>query len=454
MTTRPRVAIVGGGISGLAAALDLAEHAEVEVFEAKARLGGPVQTVDFAGSRVEAGPDSFLARRPEMINLATRLGLGDALIAPSAGDAGIWSRGAVRTMPKGLVLGVPRELKGLARSGIVSRAGIARAQLDRVLPTTRVDDDIAMGELVRKRFGREVQERLVDPLMGGVHAGRSDLLSTAVASPQLLAAARKGGSLMKALPETPPSTDPVFLTVASGLGDVIDAASARLRDAGVAIRLSSPVTGLRVTGVGWEVNGEAFDGVVLATHAPVTARLLEGISGDAASALSTVTYSSVVLTLLAYPSSALREPFRLSGYLVPRPERKLTSAISWWTTKWATRAPSDTHIARASTGRIDDLRHHDLSDDELVARLHAELVDAIGLRAEAPTAARVNRYEDALPQFRAGHLTKVAARAHTAAANIQAPLALAGSAYEGLGLPACVASGQAAAAAMRARLTR
>ncbi len=451
MTARPRVAVVGGGIAGLAAALDLADKADVDVFEASDRFGGPVRTVDFAGSRVEAGPDSFLARRPEMIDLAQRLGLRDALVAPTAGDAGIWSRGKVRTMPKGLVLGVPRELRGLARSGIVSRVGVARAALDRVLPTTKVGDDIAMGELVQRRFGREVQERLVDALMGGVHAGRSDLLSSAVAAPQLLAAARKGGSLMRALPVAPPSTDPVFLTVANGLGDLIDAATDHLLSAGAVLRPSTPVVELRVVGAGWRVNGESFDAVVLATHAPITARLLEATSPEAVSALSSLTYSSVVLTLMAYPSSALAKPFHLSGYLVPRPERKLTSAISWWNTKWSQRAPVDTQIVRVSTGRVDDLRHRNLSDDELVARLHRELVDAVGLRADAPTAARVNRYEDALPQFKANHLTKVAARSHDAAAKVKAPLALAGAAYEGLGLPACVASGRTAAATLLSR---
>lgn len=447
------VAVVGGGISGLAAALDIADAANVTLFEASPRLGGPVRTVDFAGARVEAGPDSFLARRPEMIDLAKRLGLGDALTAPTAGEAGIWSYGKVRTMPKGLVLGVPRELNGLAASGIVSRAGMARAQLDRILPTTKVGDDVAMGEIVRARFGREVQERLVDPLMGGVHAGRSDLLSAAVASPQLLAAAKKGGSLMKALPETPPSTDPVFFTVSSGLGDVIDALASALHASGAQINLSTPVTELRAEADGWFVNGQHFDGVILATHAPVTAALIADASSEIASVLSTVTYSSVVLTLLAYPSSAMPAPFALTGYLVPRPEKKLTSAISWWNTKWAQRAPTDTQIVRVSTGRVDDLRHRGMAEDELVARLHAELVDATGLRAAAPAEALVNRYEDALPQFKVDHLTNVAARAHAAAAKLSAPLALAGSCYEGLGLPACVASGQKAARAMRERLS-
>ncbi|HUR77479.1 MAG TPA: protoporphyrinogen oxidase [Acidimicrobiales bacterium] len=440
MTLRPRVAVVGGGVSGLAAALELIAHADVTLYEASGRVGGPVRTVEFAGVRVEAGPDSFLARRPEMIDLAARLGFGDSLIAPTATEAGIWSRGTVRPMPKGLVLGVPRSIEGLAESGILSAEGVSRAAQEPGLPPTVVGEDIGMGELVRLRYGDEVFERLVDPLMGGVHAGRSELLSTAVAAPQLLAAAR-AGSLMASLPEAPPSTAPVFLTPAGGLGNLIDAAAAAIAD----IRLGERVEQLRVVGSAWEVSGESFDALVMATHAPTAAQLVEPFAPDASAVLSTVEYASVVLTLLAYPMASFWPPPTMSGYLVPRVEQKLTSAVSYWNAKWAPRAPVDRHIVRVSTGRSDDVRHRDLDDAALIEALHRELVGATGVRADAPAEARVNRYEHALPQFKPGHLSAVTAVAHASAAAAPAPLALAGSCYEGLGLPACVASGQAAA---------
>jgi oxygen-dependent protoporphyrinogen oxidase len=443
MTARPRIAVVGGGISGLAAALDLVERAEVTLFEAGERLGGPIRTVEFAGATVEAGPDAFLARRPEMIDLAARVGFAtDELISPTAADAGIWTRGAVRQMPAGLVMGVPRSADHLGDTGIISADGVARAAAERELPPLDVGDDIGMGDLVRRRFGEEVFERLVDPLMGGVHAGRSELLSAAVAMPQLLAAARSGRSLSESLPVPPPSSDPVFYTVQSGLGDVIDAAGKQLPD----VRYQSPVEELRVVGGGWEIGGESFDGVVVATHAPVTAGLIAEIAPDAARVLTTMEYASVVLTLLAYPTDAFASPPSTSGYLVPRVEQKLTSAVSWWNAKWSQRAPDGTQVVRVSTGRSDDVRHRDLSDDELVAALHRELVEATGVRADAPIETRVSRYEESLPQFKVGHLTNVAAVAHASAANAPAPLALAGSYLEGLGLPACVASGQTAAA--------
>jgi oxygen-dependent protoporphyrinogen oxidase len=449
MTARPRIAVVGGGISGLATALALEDRADVTLFEAGDRVGGPVRTVDFAGVRVEAGPDAFLARRPEMIDLAARVGFPTSeLISPTAGDAGIWTRGAVRQMPPGLVMGVPRSADHLGDTGIISAEGVARAAQERDLAPFDVGDDIGMGDLVRRRFGEEVFERLVDPLMGGVHAGRSELLSTAVAMPQLLAAARSGASLSESLPVPPPSSDPVFYTVQFGLGDVIDAVAKQLPD----VRYHSPVEELRVVGDGWEVAGESFDGVVLATHAPITARLVADIAPDAARVLSTMEYASVVLTLLAYPTSAFAAPPATSGYLVPRVENKLTSAVSWWNAKWSQRAPADTQVVRASTGRSDDLRHREFSDDDLVAALHRELVEATGIRADAPVETRVSRYEESLPQFKVGHLTDVAAVAHASAAAVTSPLALAGSYLEGLGLPACVASGTAAAARVLARL--
>ncbi|MEY2474165.1 MAG: protoporphyrinogen/coproporphyrinogen oxidase [Actinomycetota bacterium] len=442
MTARPRIAVVGGGVSGLAAALDLVDHADVTLFEATDRVGGPVRTVEFAGESVEAGPDAFLARRPEMIDLAARVGFATAdLISPTAADAGIWTRGAVRQMPGGLVMGVPRDAEHLGDTGIISAEGVARAAQERDLPVFEVGDDVGMGDLVRRRFGEEVFERLVDPLMGGVHAGRSELLSTAVAVPQLLAAARSGRSLSESLPVPPPSNDPVFYSVRSGLERVIDAVAKQLPD----VRLRAPVEELRVVGDGWEIAGESFDAVIVATHAPVTARLIEHVAPDAAAALATVEYASVVLTLLAYPTHEFPSPPSTSGYLVPRVEHKLTSAVSYWNAKWSQRAPADTQVVRASTGRSDDVRHRDLSDEDLVARLHAEFVEATGVRAAAPIEACVSRYENALPQFKVGHLTDVTAKAHAAAAAVRAPLALAGSCYEGLGLPACVASGQSAA---------
>lgn len=447
----PRVAVIGGGISGLAAALELSAQTDVTLFEATDHVGGPIGTIAFAGGRIETGPDAFLARRPEMIDFAARLGFArDQLISPTAADAGIWTRGAIRRMPPGLVMGVPRNAEGLGDTGIISPAGVARAAQERDLPPTVVGDDVAMGAIVRERFGDEVQDLLVDPLMGGVHAGRSDLLSAAVAVPQLLAAARSGKSLGESLPVAPPSNDPVFFTVTAGLGAVVEAAATRLTD----VRLNTPVRELRVVGSGWEVDGDAFDAVIVATHAPTTAELIGHVASAAAAALRTVEYASVVLTLLAYPTAAFAQPPATSGYLVPRVEGRLTTAVSYWNAKWSQRAPADTQVVRASVGRSDDLRHRDLDDAELIARLHAELTEATGLKADGPIDARVNRYEHALPQFKVGHLTQVAAVAHASAAAVPAPLALAGSCYEGLGLPACVASGQKAAATVSARLGR
>jgi len=457
--TRPSVAVVGGGIAGLAAALDLVDHADVTLLDAGTRLGGAIETVAFAGRDVDAGPDSFLARRPEMTDLVARLGLGDELVSPATGAAAVWVRGALRPLPSGLVLGVPSSLTELAASGILSPAGLGRAALDYVLPSTAIGEDIGVGELVRQRLGAEVHERLVDPLLGGIHAGRSEHLSAAVAAPQLLTAARKDRSLLRALGFTtqPSSTAPVFLTVRGGLGRVVRAAQDMLTAAGAAIGLSSEVIELTVApgapgatltlAAGGTIE---VDGVVLATPTSRTAILLRTVAPAAAQRLEPVRYASVVLTLLAYPSDALPAPFTMSGFLVPRSEDRLLTAASWSSSKWAHLGGTGTEIVRASCGRIDDVRALDLSDAEIVEAVHAELVEATGLRS-APKEARVVRWPRALPQFEVGHALR-AARAHAVLESEAPHVVLAGAAYEGLGLPACVASGRRAAAALLTQL--
>ncbi|HVE94127.1 MAG TPA: protoporphyrinogen oxidase [Acidimicrobiales bacterium] len=458
--TRPHVAVVGGGIAGLAAALDLMSDADVTVLESGRRLGGAIDTVEFAGSDVDTGPDSFLARRPEMIELATRLGLADDLVAPATGAAAVWLRSGLRPLPAGLVLGVPSSLTALAASGILSAAGLGRAALDYVLPSTAVGEDIGVGDLVRQRLGPEVHERLVDPLLGGIHAGRSEHLSAAVGAPQLLAAARGQRSLLRSLgASAPPAspTTPVFLTVRGGLGRVVRAAQDALAAGAGSVRLSTEVIELATAAAGRGVTlGLAaggtldVDGVVLATPAPTTTRLLASVAPAAATRLNEVRYASVVLTLLAYPSDALPSPFTMSGFLVPRTEGRLLTAASWSSSKWAHLGGSGTEIVRASCGRIDDERALEMDDATIVGSVHTELAEATGIRSE-PHETRVVRWRRALPQFEVGHALR-AARAHAVLESEAPGVVLAGAAYEGLGLPACVASGRRAAATLLKQL--
>lgn len=450
------VAVIGGGIAGLAAAHALAtEHGcEVVLCEAGHRLGGKIVTTPFAGRMVDEGADAFLARVPAAVALANEVGLGDDLVAPAAGNAYVARGTSLLPLPKTTVLGVPTDFREMLRSGAVSPAGAARAALDLVLPGRPLRGDIAVGELVRRRLGREVHERLVDPMLGGINAGRSEELSVDVGAAQIAAAARTDRSLVRALrrqlaTNPPDPTRPVFQAPRGGVLSLVEGVEKSLRSAGVDIRLATPVTALRRTTAGWSVDGVGdFDAVVVATPAPASARLLGELSTAAAALFRGIEYSSVALVTLAYPREAVRHALDGSGFLVPRVERRLLTACSFASTKWAHLGGGDDVILRASAGRMGEDRALSLDDDTLVALLHGELADLLGITAP-PTAQRVSRWHQAFPQYRPSHLDRMSAAIAALAA--EAPgVAVAGAAVRGVGIPTCITSGQAAAASVAA----
>lgn len=429
-----RVAVVGGGIAGLAAAWYLhREGVDVTVYEADDRLGGKVSTVDFGGRRVETGPDAFLARRPEATEFCRELGLGDDLVSPANAKAYLWLRRRLRPLPTGLALGVPTDLPAVVRSGVLSARGVARAAIEPLLPSRSCDGDQSIGELVRSGFGDEVFDRLVDPLVSGINAGRADDLSAEAVTPQLAAAARSSRSLLLGLRAARPadSDAPVFLTVRSGLGSLVDRVAAELPD----VRTSCPVRSLD------ELDADA---VIIATPAFSAAELLRDIAPAAAEELHAIEYASVVLTLLSHPADGVSRSLDGSGFLVPRPEGRLITACSWASSKWPHWGQEGEVLFRVSAGRAGDDRAIRMADDELVARLHAELSEAVGLRAP-PTASVVARWPRSFPQYAVGHLDRVA----RIEAALPPHIAVAGAAYRGVGIPACIASGRAAASRVR-----
>lgn len=471
---RPTVVVVGAGITGLATAWQLSRARpapRVVVLEADERLGGKIRTGSVAGTTVELGPDAFLARVPWAVELCSELGLRPELVSPAAGHAYLWTRGRLRRIPEGLVLGAPSDLRAVARSGTVSPLALARAALDLVLPATPVDGDRSVGDIITSRFGRGIQEWLVDPLVGGIHAGRSEVLSAAATAPQLDAASRSGRSLLKALRAQAEAAraaaarsagsasgeaPPVFFTHPRGLGHVVEVLAGRLREDGVDIRTGTAVDAVERAGGGWTVHstgGEgaalAADAVVVTTPAPATARLLGPVCPPAAAELGQIEHSTVAVLTLAYPSSALPGPLEGTGFLVPRPQGRLMTAATWMSAKWAHVASSDGVLIRVSAGRHRDERARNLSDPELVAAATAELAEAMGLREE-PSEAVVTRWNDAFPQYAVGHLDK-ADRIDAAVAAVPG-LAVAGAAYRGVGIPACINSGRQAADRVLAQL--
>ena len=464
-----RVVVVGAGITGLTAAYTLATRhpgLSVTVLEADDRVGGKVLTTPFAGRPVDCGADAFLARVPEAVELCEELGLGAVLASPAERSALVFAGGRLRRLPGGLVLGVPTDLDALARSGIVSAAGVARARTDLTVtewlpsePSGEPDGsgDETVGALVRRRLGDEVHERLVSPLLSGVNAGDADELSVAAGAAQLGSAARRDPSLvvgLRAQAEAARAAGadpdaPVFKGIPVGTQTLTDLLLARLVAAGVVVHLASPATGLDRAGDEWMVRTPtgslAADAVVIAVPGGRASRLVETHLPVAAQGLADLEYASVAMVTIAVATRSLARPLDASGFLVAGGEGLgALTACSWASAKWAHLADPDVAILRVSAGRHGDVAALGLDDHELVEAVRADLGTTMGF--EGPVLdARVSRWPDALPQFRPGHLARVRdwrAEAEAAASG----LILAGAAYDGLGLPACIRQGRAAAA--------
>ncbi|GGX06293.1 protoporphyrinogen oxidase [Streptomyces lomondensis] len=457
-----QVVVVGAGIAGLAAAHRLLERgARVTVLEASGRVGGKLLPGEVAGARVDLGAESMLARRPEAVALARAVGLADRLQPPATATASIWTRGALRPMPKGHVMGVPGTAAAL--SGVLSDEGLARIERDAELPRTEVGDDVAVGEYVAARLGREVVDRLVEPLLGGVYAGDAYRISMRSAVPQLFQAARDHASLTEGVREiqakaaAAQQTGPVFMGLRGGVGTLPLAVAESVRARGGEILTGTPVTELRrvappdpanATGprAVWRVvAGERVlhaDAVVLAVPAPVAARLLRTETPEAAAELDAVEYASMALVTLAYRRAETALPDG-SGFLVPPVDGRTIKASTFASQKWGwiTEESPDLVVLRTSVGRYGETEILRRDDAELVEVSRHDLKAATGLDA-APVATRVTRWDDGLPQYPVGHHARVARiREHVA----RLPgLAVCGAPYDGVGIPACIASAYAA----------
>jgi oxygen-dependent protoporphyrinogen oxidase len=440
----PHVVVVGGGISGLAAALAVRSTAppgtRVTVVEQSDRLGGKLRTGDLG----EEGAETFLVRAPEVVALARTVGLD--VVHPAVASASLLVDGALRPLPGGTLLGVPADPDAVEAAGVLPSDAVARLRAE---PGTAGpgpllgEDDVSVGALVRPRLGDAVVERLVDPLLGGVYAGRADALSVEVTVPTLAAAAREHGSLVEAARAARPaaSAGPVFGTVPGGLSRLVDAVAAAT---GAEIRLGLPVRELRRTGSGWQLvvgsarNPELLeaDAVVLAVPAAPAARLLGGVSPAAAAEVGVLEYASVGLVTLALADTELPAG---SGLLVPASEGLTVKAVTFLSQKWGTAGPLE--LVRASVGRYGEETVLQRSDEDLAAVVRDDVGRILG-RPVTPVETRVRRWGGALPQYAPGHLDRI--RRARARLSTEGTLALAGAAYDGVGLPACVRSGTAA----------
>ncbi|MCP3757396.1 protoporphyrinogen oxidase [Streptomyces sp. TBY4] len=466
-TDRPgpagHVVVIGGGIAGLAAAHRLlAEGLRVTLLEAGPRLGGKLRSGELAGLRVDLGAESVLARRPEALELARAVGLGEALQPPATATARLWTRGALRPLPGGHVMGVPGDLAPLAASGVLSAEGLARAGAEDGLEREEIGEDVALGEYVAARLGHEVVDRLVEPLLGGVYAGNAYRISMRAAVPQLFEAARTHASLgegvrdLQARAARAGQTGPVFSGIDGGIGRLPLAVAEACRAAGALILLDAPARELTRTATGWRVvaavpgGAETIeaDAVVLAVQAGPAARLLDRIAPAAATELRGVEYASMALVTMALRRSDLPAGIAdggASGFLVPPVDGRTIKASTFSSNKWAWAGTDpDLFLLRTSVGRHGDEGDLKRSDEELVEVSLTDLGAAVGLGPAArPVASTVTRWDGGLPQYPVGHLGRVA-RIRSAVAALPG-LAVCGAVYDGVGIPACIASAGKAA---------
>ncbi|WP_370942724.1 protoporphyrinogen oxidase [Amycolatopsis sp. cg5] len=456
------VAVVGGGISGMTAAYrlrqSLGDAAEIVVFESTAKLGGKLRTIELAGQAYDVGAEAFLARRPEMLALVQEIGLGQSLTHPTGARATIRAGGTSRGLPPGTVMGVPASAEAVA--GILSEDGHKAVAAEATMPLSLPDRDVPLGRLLRDRFGDELVDRLVDPLLGGVYAGGADGLGLRATMPGLAAAVAGGAESLTAaaaaqLPKSR-STAPVFGTTVGGLNAVID----RLAELAKAdVRLGLPVRSLRQAEDGWrlEIGSTTFtevmdfDAVVLAVPAPAARKLLDGVVPAASAAFGEIELASMAVVAMALPPGT--ELPDQSGILIGAGERDsagkpfAAKAFTFSTRKWAHYGDGPV-LVRGSVGRFGEERVLQVDDSELVAAVRRDLADLTGVTA-VPVETIVTRWGGGLPQYGAGHLDRVE-RIERAVAEIPG-LAIAGATLHGVGLPACVAT---ATTAVNRLLTR
>jgi protoporphyrinogen/coproporphyrinogen III oxidase len=481
--TPPRVAVVGGGVSGLAAAHRLrtllGPAASITVLEQRDRLGGVLRTVDLAGVAYDVGAEAFLVRRPELTDLLDELGLRAELEHPTAAAASVRAGGRTAPLPGATLLGIPTSTASLTR--VLSAAGLAAvaAEPDRPLRWER-GADVSLGGLLRARFGDELADRLVDPLLGGVYAGRVDALGLRATLPALAAALDAGAPSLTAAADratspasypirrgespdpprrvarpAPASHPPVFGALRGGFAVLLDAL---VTAAAAQVRLGVTVRALGRTAGGWRLTlgpstaPEALDvdAVVLAVPAPAAARLLAGAAPAAAAAAAEIELASSVVVALAFRAEDTAALPSTSGVLVAAGEPLSIKGATHSSRKWAHLAPAATDglvRLRTSLGRFGEAAALQVEDAELVARTRADLAELAGLDA-APVAVHVQRWGGGLPQYAVGHLDRVRAIEK----GLPAGVAVAGAALHGVGVPACVGTARAAAGRVAARL--
>lgn len=470
----PRLAVIGGGITGLAAAhrlLELTQRdrrpAEVTLFEAADRLGGVFGTRRLGEFVIETGADSFVTDKPWCIDLCRRLGLEPRLITvePRYRRALILHRGRTVPVPEGLNLLAPGSLRGLMNTPLLTLRGKLRAALESFVPRSAAAEDESLASFVRRRFGPEFLERIAQPVVGGIYTADPEKLSLAATLPRFLELEREHGSLIRAArrvcAERGASENAsgarygLFAGFVDGMSELPDALAAQVR-AAARVELRQSVLGLTtrpdtspsgVGGCGWQLHlsegrRESFEAVVLALPAYAAATLLADSAPQLSRALQEIEYASSAIVVTGHRLADVGHPLDAAGLVIPHVEARRVLAISFLSRKFPSRAPAGFAILRTFVGGALQPQLLDRSDEDLIALVRGELAEILAVRGN-PQFAVVLRYPRGMPQYHVGHLDRVA-RIEQLAAGIPS-LALAGNAYRGVGLPDCIHSGESAA---------
>jgi|CXWL01.1.fsa_nt_gi oxygen-dependent protoporphyrinogen oxidase len=456
------VVIVGGGMTGLAAAYRLTRLAadgldvRVTLLESSNRLGGKILTEQTAGFAVECGPDSFITAKPQALDLVRELGLAGRLLTTDRTntDVHVFVRGKLRKLPAGLLLMAPTRVLPFLASDLMTWRGKLRMALDLVLPPAP-PGDVSMGDFTRRRFGAEALRTIVQPVMAGIHAGDADELSLKSTFPQFLELERKYGSLSRGLRIAARGRPPtaagltMFVTLAGGLYELVEALAGRLEPGSV--RFNAKVSGIIPRGQSYRVileGGEPIeaDAVILTAPSYQAAEILEVMDPKLSIALRSIAFTSTATLTLAYDASKVVGLPKGFGFVVARGESQALAAATFTATKFPGRVPAGTAVIRCFLGGAGREKDLEKPDDELVATVRGDLQRILGVRAE-PSFARLCRWTGANPQYTVGHETRLKRIDECVVRH--SGLLLAGASYRGVGIPDCAAAGMAAAENLR-----
>lgn len=456
----PSVAIIGGGISALACAVDLKEKGfDFTIFEKENSAGGKLVTEKIGDLVVEGGPDSFLPEKFWSVQLIRKIGLAGDVLCSNDEFKGtfIYSGGHLHRLPEGVMLMVPTMIMPLATSSLISWPGKIRMGMELFVPRRNDHKDESLAEFVTRRLGRECLEKIAEPLVAGIHTSNPDSMSVLAIFPRFIDMERKYGSLikgmitaMKKMPPPNPSGPSMtyFMSLKEGMQElahrcVSTIGAQRVKTGTSVVSVVKKENGYRLAfGDGATAD---FDAVVLATPSYITKDILKAVDKELCDRLSAIEWSSSATISLAFRKEDIKRPLRGFGFIVPRVENRRVNACTWSSIKWSHRAPEDTMLIRCFVGG----GHHEelvsLNDDELLGVVLEELGEIADITAK-PVFFKVYRWFRGMPKYTVGHLGRIAAiderlKAHRG-------LYLIGCSYRGIGIGDCVKSGFDAAAAI------